>query len=798
MKKLQTETRIFIILALAFIFVALTGIAAYRNFTVVVDDITNYKNPGMQMIMLESLRSSLADAESSVKSYNLTRDADYLTPYTNNIDHINELMDSIKIKADKDATQKALADSLRTLVQQKEYILRNILLLKNNESVTEELNRIDSKLEQALAIQKVEKSKKLFKSKEEKAKIKAQKEAAKPENIVKKLKQEVGSEIGVVKQDQVKQLKDIKLDEFSLLMSDKEVMFKIKDIIFQLQEIEKKEMIKDTLDASELAAETNKIIAYFCLLATLLMMLAVYVVISYLDKNKKYNAELTRAKNETEKLAKAKESFLYNMGHEIRTPMNAVIGFIDILKKSKLDKEQTEQVNVLKRSSDHLMQILNDILDISKINAGKFTFTKQAFSLKDVLADIQAAMEKVAIQKGLKFQFQLSGNIPAHVNGDPVRLRQILYNLIDNAIKYTPKGSVNILVNATTKENNQSLISFEVADTGVGIQKENLERIFNEFEQDGNSDEKFLGGTGLGLSITKNLVELQNGQLSIESEPEKGTKIAFNIPYETIQENQLPKETSHQNHNLSGIKILVADDVELNRQLIQMHLNSFNAEAKVVANGKDLLKAFEAEKFDIIFVDIRMPEMSGTQVCKHIRSHASAEKANIPLIALTAIASQEDIDQYLKTGFSGVLIKPYSVDNLLEIINKNVKIAASPQKSAPSVKGTLQVDIYQPENRDLVELFVSSTSEDLAKMYTLLQSDENPKAITEITHKLIPGCKMFHAPTLADFLFQLEKEIKAGKKPSALNSLTNNIKTEENKIMAQMQEILGENATVNA
>lgn len=797
-KEVKNEYKIFTVLALAVLCVMAIGIAAYKNFSSIVTNISKVNNPGLQIVLLESLRSNLAYAESSVKSYNLTRDEAYLAPFSNNLMTINELMDSIKIKGYADPLQKPLVDSLDFLVKEKSMLLRSILMLKNNEGVTNELNRIYDKLKVDTKKEKIEGSKKLIKSKEVKAKIKAQKEAAKPENIIKKLTTEVGSEISSVKTDQVKQLKDIKLDEFSLLMKDKEIMGHIKDLIFQLEEIEKKEMLKESLESAALAAKTNRIIAFFCLFATLLMMLAVYVIVSYLIKNTAYNKELERARDETNQLAKAKESFLYNMSHELRTPMNSVVGFIDLLQNTKLDTEQKEQVSILKRSSGHLMQILNDILDLSKINAGKFSFTNQPFTMSEVLGDIEKTMKKPAQRKGLSFKWTNGKDMPEFVNGDAVRLRQILYNLVDNAIKFTKEGGITIEAHFDKVSDKKINLRMLVKDTGIGISPENLSKIFNEFEQAESHANRNIGGTGLGLSITKMLVELQNGKINIQSEINKGTEIEFSIPYE-LAENGLAAikaEDSAISLDLSNMKILAADDEELNRALLTALLDKHKAKYNIADNGLTLLQQAEKETYDIILLDVRMPEISGPEVCARIRALNDKTKSKVPIIAFTASASETDIKSFLEIGFTDILLKPYSEFNFMKIIEKNIPDNKRKYLKTPveikevKEKSGLKIDVNDPENKSLVQLFISSLTEELALLDKAFENPETVSRITHYTHKLIPGCKMYGANELTQLLKDLEQAVNKNESRELLSKTIQSVHAESQKIIAELTKVI--------
>ena len=389
MKKLKLDRLIFAGLIFVFVFIAGTAVLSFANLKNVVHNINIASSPNLNLLQLESLTSELSYAESSVKSYNLTREFNYLEPYFRTIKKVNSLMDSIIVNASKDKKSIELGSSLDELVSQKLSILESILRLRNNELVTEELNRINSKLDIANEVnKKIDKSGKVFKGKEERKMIKEAKEAAKPENVLERMKTAIGSELVDVKSDQLTELKDIKSQELKLLKEDSDVMDQIRTLIFQLQEIEKQQIVKNTLKASELTAKTYRIISLFLLFGSLLILATIAVIVYYIRKSKSYTEALKAANVEIESFAKAKETFLYNVSHELRTPLNAVIGFSEQLDKETDNEKRSEITQIIYKSANHLKYILNDILDYSKLNAGKFVLKSSKFELPQFFREI--------------------------------------------------------------------------------------------------------------------------------------------------------------------------------------------------------------------------------------------------------------------------------------------------------------------------------------------------------------------------------------------------------------------------
>lgn len=737
MKKIQLEKVIIAILFAAFLFVAGTGILVYTNLNRVVENISKASNPDLKLLLLESLTSELSHAESSVKSYNLTRDNQYLEPYAAILDNVYIIVDSISQNASHDPRSKVLADSLSTLVQSKNDILEAILLLRNNEVVTEELARINSKLSIAdEANKKIEKSKKLFVGKEERNRIKQQKEAAKPENVLAKMKKEIGSELKGVKSDQLTQLKDIKLQEFELLKNDEEIMIQIRSLIFQLQEIEKQQIVKNTLDASELTAQTYRIIAIFCLMGTLLMLASIVVIIYFINKSKSYTAALKRANQEVEAFAKAKEAFLYNVSHELRTPLNAMIGFSEQLDKESNTDKKSEISQIIYKSARHLKHILNDILDFSKLNAGKFTLKKVPFNTEQLVREFQMILEKSTSEKGLTGTFKVEGALPEVLSGDVLRLRQVMLNIIDNAVKYTSEGSVDVSVKYEKTADAKGNLHVRVTDTGVGISETDLSKIFNAFEQ-ASTREKLnnVQGTGLGLSITKELIELQGGELKVRSEVGKGSVFELCIPY-SIEEGEMDVDTSDKaiaelGRSLEQARILVVDDVAVNLQLIEYILGKYNVQLRLIDDGQQVIKELSDNQYDLLLLDMNLHGISGKEICSQIRRHEDEDIRHLPVIAVTAAHyAKESLDEY---GFSDILEKPFTEVQLLKIIHQYFSLTDDFQSEDTEIL----FDENDPRHKELLD----NARKEIKKLTSQLEEENRSKDVDGMLrtfHKLIP------------------------------------------------------------
>jgi len=379
----------------------------------------------------------------------------------------------------------------------------------------------------------------------------------------------------------------------------------------------------------------------------------------------------------------AKSQFLANMSHEIRTPMNAVIGFSDLLSDENLADEQMGYVNTIRNSAQNLMDIIDDILDFSKMEAGKLETEIKECNLGEIFEIISSLMRPTATKKGLSFEILQTSSLPATIKTDPTRLRQCLINLLGNAIKFTETGHVYMNVSLEQKDNSESYIRFDIEDTGIGIATEDYGLIFESFSQADYTNTRKFGGTGLGLAITRQLTELLNGNLSFTSEHGKGSVFTMTIPfdvnvtdqgsldkYDTVKHLQetVGKETHQQ--RFSG-KILVAEDDTANQTLFEVLLKKTGCQFTIVSDGKEAVDKIQAENFDLVLMDMQMPNMNGIEATKVIRRAG----IKVPIIAVTAFAMIGDSKKFIDSGCDGYLSKPIDIKELNEIIGQYMTAA---------------------------------------------------------------------------------------------------------------------------
>lgn len=384
-----------------------------------------------------------------------------------------------------------------------------------------------------------------------------------------------------------------------------------------------------------------------------------------ITEQKRIQNELTEAKiiaetatKNAEEAVKTKQQFLSNMSHEIRTPMNAIIGFTKVVLKTELNAKQKEYLMAIKMSGDALIVLINDILDLAKVDAGKMIFEKTPFKLNLSIIAMLHLFETKIQEKNLQLITNYDSKIPEVLLGDPIRLHQIILNLVSNAVKFTHKGTITVSVALIKETKDKATLKFSIADTGIGIgiKEKKINEIFENFTQATSSTSRLFGGTGLGLAIAKQLVEAQNGQMEVKSKVNKGSTFSFTLDFaKTHVDAVLEPEIVELNTDIKDTKILVVEDMELNQLLMKTILDDFGFECDITANGKLAIEKLETKNYDIILMDLQMPEMNGFEATIYIRN---VLKLQVPIIALTADVTTVDVEKCRAVGMNDYIAKP--------------------------------------------------------------------------------------------------------------------------------------------
>ncbi len=461
----------------------------------------------------------------------------------------------------------------------------------------------------------------------------------------------------------------------------------------------------------------------------LIIVFFAWILIVDINKRNQLEKDLKDAKQKADQSVIAKELFMANMSHEIRTPMTSIVGFINLLERTDLSDIQKDYLHTVKSSSENLLTIINDILDFSKLEAGMVRFEQIPFSIQGLLHSVNTMFLPKTKEKNIRLVFHPIENIPETLIGDPVRLTQIMINLIGNATKFTREGGIDVCAKLLKEDDLVAIIQFSIADTGIGIPRDKIEIIFDRFQQADSETSRRFGGTGLGLSIVKNLVEFQGGIISVDSEEGKGTIFSFTIPYKKAG-NEVKKEFTAQEKIIQKdmvkkVRILVAEDNPLNRKLIDALFNEWDVVFEFAENGKVAIDKLKSGNFGLLLMDIQMPEMNGNEATKFIRENLKSE---IPIVAMTAHALEGERERCIAVGMNDYISKPINESELYSLI---VKYAGTYTKKEKTEILPVAVDVEKVTNLQFLTSLAAGKMDFFNEMISLFL-EECPKEVSQL------------------------------------------------------------------
>ncbi len=499
--------------------------------------------------------------------------------------------------------------------------------------------------------------------------------------------------------------------------------------------------------------------------------IAAILISQNVTNDKLVEEQLKKAKEDAQKADRAKSIFIANMSHEIRTPLSAIIGFSEQLEKTELTTQQIRYLSLIKKASDHLLYLVTEVVFLFKLGMGKVYIEKRPFSLDELISELNDLFTTQASEKKLKFKVHKDSALPQILVGDPFRLRQILMNLLVNAIKYTDTGTVKLVCLFLRENKRKVKLSFQVTDTGVGISEKDLSNIFNVFEQGEKLTASVRGGAGLGLGICHRLVKLLGGEISVTSKLHKGSVFTVVLSFEKTDEPIIAKDEKKFNVDgeyLAGKKILLADDDEHNMILAGLILRKWKTDYVLVKNGRDALEHLEKTKFDTILLDIHMGELNGVDVIRATRSGKGLNRTT-PAISVTANAIKADLHRYLKAGFNDYLVKPYRE---AELYNKLCNILAlepitDHQTTSLNVQGNPTGDVLNTGelehtakgDQEFINMMIGNfinNSKILKNVLEISLQSGNWEEVGERVHKAIPSFKYFGLLQIASKLELIE------------------------------------------
>lgn len=675
----------FAIIAAIVVVQALVLLMAYRTFSnlnTVTGFVGRPDHGSAALALLRSILTDLSSAERNAKSYYLTRKEEYLSDYFSISEILGEKADRLDSAGWSNPNERMYSDSIIRLVEKQLGVFNRLIELENNERVTEELDMITKRINGMrehpvpnsavpLTVKETQEKQGFFSRVfgRKKAKPAADTVAGSSPPVgapqLAEIKRELKTQVVKAGQAQVEGLKKLKSAELELMRDN--IRYSERILFFQ-GEIERNEryLLKNrNKEAAALAAETQDLLTGFGVTIMVMLMLTGVITVMYILQSRQKRRTLRKQKLIAEEHARARLSFLANMSHEIRTPLNSIVGFIDQVLQTDLDEGRKDQLTIAKKSSEHLMHVINNVLDSARMEVGKFTFQKISFSPDEVIRDVVRSMEVIARPKQLRLEYVCETPLPEYIIGDPHRLKQILYNLIGNALKFTSAGFVKV---TTACENRQLLL--EIRDSGAGIPKNKLGEIFKEFEQSHIAHSAT--GSGLGLYITRTLVRQQGGSIHIRSKEGQGTTVSIALPFER-SENEKAAEpilsrTEKPAMALEGRRVLIVDDEQFNRMLLIAILRKNGLLFEEASGGNEAIATMEKSDFDVVLMDLRMPGMTGFEATMAIRKMTDSRKAAVPVIALTAGLASEKMDKAKQAGMNDFISKPYRESELLEKI----------------------------------------------------------------------------------------------------------------------------------
>lgn len=799
MSKFKIEIQITLLSLVIGAAVVTSGFYAYKSLSNIVDSIHNEARPDYQLFLVKDLAADLASLENNARLYILTNKRADLAPYQTLQKQIYSRIENLADINEPGSQEQIIVDSLSILASQKIELWQKVLDLHRSvqnvdtTSFTEIYSKIDEEKLDTIQTETEKKGllRRIFGGTKTVVDTTIVKREVEPEEIKERI-QNLESEI---KQIQEKS-EEKNILESKLISENMILVNKINELVNLAEKNESNKLLAKTNDADRLAAVTYKRMAIFTITAVILLLVVLFVLFNYLRKMRVYQRALKKAKLEAENLAVAKEKFAANVSHELRTPVNAIFGLTEQLAQKSLDKPTGEMVSVLSKSAIHLKNVINDTLDFSKIQANKLKLEKIDFSPSDIFKEVISLQKFEAEKKNNILNFVWAGEKPEAVVGDPLRLKQILINLIGNAIKFTQNGKITLQVESHRTFNNVFKFNIWIIDTGIGIAKENLRIIFDEYVQAENNDGVKYQGTGLGLSIVNKLVDLHGGSISVESDPGQGTSIHLEIPYkegnfENIAEHDF--ETVEVPASYKNLNFLIADDTDFNRFLLKGILRKWGANYDEVTDGNEAIKAAADNNYDAIFMDLRMPGKNGFEATKEILKL----KPETNIIAVSAANEEVEKHKCMDSGMKGFLSKPFSENSLLKTLISIIKTENTVKKTTYS-----QVDIADLRRlsggddafmEEMIELFIKSSKQGLAEIEEALKY-HNWSAIRETTHKMAVPYKHLNAMDLYKKVKEMENLAEKKLNINSLRSLFTEIKNETAEIIDFLNDYVNKTA----
>lgn len=809
----QIKTKLLLSYAVILVLISSILFFTFGSFRQLTQSSDALARPNARIGLLHDMISSIYQAESNIRSYTLNQQEIYLDAYFAELSAINGMVDSLYQLADDDLYFLQTIDSINTQLLNKTRLLEQLIDLKkqdqgsvfyegviddifketkepilaelpeerpaslasadtlvfSKEEIREQRNNFFSRVRNFFTGRKA--SEETIASEPRPGEdVLAEETAGRvPTDTAmagfkdtEELRQALESTLTSLDQSRLASMQQMQRLENTILLEDKKVMDQIWEYVTILEDYESANasMVAETA-RSNVATTTRKI--FITIILFLLVLLALsWLLINDVNKSRFYKKQLLREKEKAEQMVQAKQRFMASISHEIRTPLNSIIGFSNQLKKVKLEKKSDAFVSAIHQSSAHLLDIVNEILDFSRIEAGKITLEPVPADLIKIAREVYQTLTVIAREKGLDFSLDTSQVKHPNVLADPIRVKQVLLNIAGNALKFTNEGAVQIELADALNEDHPGINNFfiKVSDTGIGISEADQEHIFEEFTRADNESTRQHKGTGLGLSITKKLVETMSGRIELSSQPGRGSIFSVFLP---LQVTELPAEQRKQqepeSHGDIHANILLVDDDKLNHLLLKSVFSSYKGiRLSGAENAWEALELLSKKKFDLIITDMQMPGISGVKMIREVRAEARALNASTPVLACTADITAENLKDINESGIEDYLQKPINENLLLKKISELLSkpgaafgAAAVPEKRHEilqpeknqneseklyDLEGLIAFTSIDPDSiLPVIEVFIKDTRVNLDKLQEFLENN-NREGIFLVAHKM--------------------------------------------------------------
>ncbi len=766
MRKFRIEILISVLTISIGLVVATIGYLAYKSLKDIVLEIREGIQPDNKVFIIKDIAADLTNLEHTVRFYLLTGSNDDIEQYYQLEDSINRQIESLGKPGIDDETDKILIDSFIILSNNKLNLWDKILTTQLPKqsffpSYSQFFNEVSERQADTLSGKKNSRVPGYFSGS-----LKTETDSS-PQ--MSRVEIDLRRKIRQMEWEMYKNQKRKNVIESKLFEEDTKINGLITSLIREVENKKAKDLVKRTEEADRLAEQTIVRLTVYTSSAVALLILTFFVLFIYLRKSRTMSRVLINAREKAEALAAAKEQFAANVTHELRTPVNSIYGLAEQLHHKKLDENTTEMVSVIFNSANHLRNIVNDTLDFSKIQSQKLVLGKSGFSPEIVLSEVISLFKNEAIRKGITLDFQWEGDKPAVLVGDAFRLKQMIINLVGNAIKFTDTGEVTLKVNTQNFADKKIELIIQVIDTGIGIEADKIGLIFDEYVQIDNPAGKKYKGTGLGLSIVKKLVELHEGQIKFESTPGKGTCVTLNLKYDVGAEQKsenIDDNVAEIPEALKKMSVLIADDEDYNRFLIRNIFDKWGISFNEVKDGNEAIQAAEKNRFDLILMDLHMPLTNGIDAALQIRQ----KNPEIKIVAVSATVDEKERKACINAGMSEFLFKPFSEKELFDLLLSIAKPDLPDKKSqfanSEYIKRFLNLaGGDQKFLEEMILLFIKSMETGISEIDDAVNK-EKWDVVYNSAHRMAAPLKHIAASELYSQIKQIEKS--AQQKEAAL------------------------------